>query len=215
MAEFLRIAHRGAPRRALENTLESFRLARVAGAVCFELDVWLSADGVPMVFHDPTLSRLSCRRERVSEMTASDLTRVPLIGGYTIPTLSSVVGLLAESDARVYVELKDTNPNIAPSCALECSGAPGEWVFSSFHHPHLAMIKGRFPTQALVDRTFVGRLSKLPGDEIGVSDGMATPRLFEKLRPTLKPITVYTVNDSNRAEELKRLGASGVFTDTW
>ncbi|HEV2083603.1 MAG TPA: glycerophosphodiester phosphodiesterase family protein, partial [Gemmatimonadales bacterium] len=51
------IAHRGASGVAPENTLAAFELAVRQGADAFELDVRLTADGVPVVLHDPTLER--------------------------------------------------------------------------------------------------------------------------------------------------------------
>lgn len=50
------LAHRGARRRAPENTIEAFRVARELGADGVELDVRLSADGALVVEHDPTLA---------------------------------------------------------------------------------------------------------------------------------------------------------------
>jgi glycerophosphoryl diester phosphodiesterase len=45
-------AHRGARAHAPENTVEAFRLALKLGATGLESDVWLSADGVPVLDHD-------------------------------------------------------------------------------------------------------------------------------------------------------------------
>ncbi len=53
----LNIAHRGDRSRAPENTLAAAALAFDAGADMWELDVQLSADGEPVVFHDDTLER--------------------------------------------------------------------------------------------------------------------------------------------------------------
>jgi glycerophosphoryl diester phosphodiesterase len=47
------LAHRGASRRARENTLEAFALASELGADGVELDVRRTADGVLVVHHDP------------------------------------------------------------------------------------------------------------------------------------------------------------------
>lgn len=49
--------HRGARGLAPENTLAAFRTAIGIGVNTLELDVHLSADGVPMVSHDPLLNR--------------------------------------------------------------------------------------------------------------------------------------------------------------
>ena len=53
------VAHRGATAHAAENTLESFRAAQRLGADAFELDVRLSADGVPIVFHHAYLEAVT------------------------------------------------------------------------------------------------------------------------------------------------------------
>lgn len=50
-------AHRGARSLAPENTLAAGLRAVACGAHYWELDVRLSADGVPVVFHDDTLTR--------------------------------------------------------------------------------------------------------------------------------------------------------------
>jgi glycerophosphoryl diester phosphodiesterase len=49
------LAHRGACRRAPENTLEAFRVARELGADGVELDVRRTRDGVLVVSHDPVI----------------------------------------------------------------------------------------------------------------------------------------------------------------
>src|ERR671919_129283 len=45
-------AHRGARAQAPENTLEAFTLAQRLGATGLESDVWLTADGEPVLDHD-------------------------------------------------------------------------------------------------------------------------------------------------------------------
>src|SRR5687767_10794848 len=67
------IAHRGASGYAPENTLPAFELAIVQGADALELDVRLTADGVPVVIHDPTLERTIGRPARVGDLTADQL----------------------------------------------------------------------------------------------------------------------------------------------
>jgi len=51
------IAHRGAGKLAPENTLAAFRTGAAHGYRMFECDVKLSADGVPFLMHDDTLTR--------------------------------------------------------------------------------------------------------------------------------------------------------------
>ncbi|OGO49889.1 MAG: hypothetical protein A2Z30_04805 [Chloroflexi bacterium RBG_16_64_43] len=67
------IAHRGASRRAPENTLEAFRLALELGAHAIELDVMLSRDRVPVVIHDTRLERTTDGTGQVHEHTWAEL----------------------------------------------------------------------------------------------------------------------------------------------
>ena len=67
------IGHRGAMAYALENTLESFREARRRGATWVEIDVKLTADGVPIVMHDDSLKRTMGIDRLVAETRRADL----------------------------------------------------------------------------------------------------------------------------------------------
>jgi glycerophosphoryl diester phosphodiesterase len=51
------LAHRGDSSHSPENTLEAAALGHAAGADGWEFDVQLTRDGVPVVFHDPSLLR--------------------------------------------------------------------------------------------------------------------------------------------------------------
>jgi glycerophosphoryl diester phosphodiesterase len=65
-------AHRGASAHAPENTLEAFTLALRLGATGLESDVWVTADGVPVLDHDGVVgSRL--RRRSIGDLTRDRL----------------------------------------------------------------------------------------------------------------------------------------------
>ncbi len=59
MDSIFNIAHRGARSLAPENTLAAARKALDCGAAMWEIDVALTADGVPYLVHDDTLARTS------------------------------------------------------------------------------------------------------------------------------------------------------------
>ncbi|WP_066068476.1 glycerophosphodiester phosphodiesterase [Frankia sp. EI5c] len=68
-------AHRGAPAPLQgENTLPAFRRALAAGAGGLESDVWLTADGVPVLRHNAALGQ-PARRQRVTGLRRADLPR--------------------------------------------------------------------------------------------------------------------------------------------
>lgn len=60
-------AHRGARAHAPENTLEAFRLALKLGATGIESDVWLTADGVPVLDHDG-VAKSGLRRRPIASL---------------------------------------------------------------------------------------------------------------------------------------------------
>src|SRR5690349_13162719 len=101
------VAHRGSWSHHRENTLAAFAAAYAEGADMVELDVWLSADGVPMVHHD----------EEVNGVAIGTLTRLQLASHASyVPSLEEVFAW-ARGRIGVYVELK--GPHTAePVCAL-------------------------------------------------------------------------------------------------
>src|SRR5688572_18810930 len=92
------IAHRGAKHARPENTLCAFDQALLEGADGFELDLRLTRDGVPVVFHDHTLRKLGLPRQRLSDLTLAELHRFDFGGWFSdeyrdepIPTLRQII----------------------------------------------------------------------------------------------------------------------------
>ncbi|WP_306044153.1 glycerophosphodiester phosphodiesterase, partial [Streptomyces acidiscabies] len=97
------VAHRGDPYRFRENTLDSLRSALSRGADAVEIDVRLTRDGVPVLLHDETLSRLWGVDRPLGSLSAAEV-RGMTEGG--VPTL--VEALAATEDTRVMVDLPGT-----------------------------------------------------------------------------------------------------------
>lgn len=53
------VAHRGEPEHLPENSLEGFRAVLEAGATLLETDVQVTADGIPVLSHDPSLLKMT------------------------------------------------------------------------------------------------------------------------------------------------------------
>jgi glycerophosphoryl diester phosphodiesterase len=67
------VAHRGASARVPENTLAAFEAAVADGADVVELDVRLTADGIPVVLHDPDVSATTEGTGFVHELSLRDV----------------------------------------------------------------------------------------------------------------------------------------------
>jgi glycerophosphoryl diester phosphodiesterase len=70
----LLIGHRGPAGTAPENTVAAFKDGRASGADFFEIDVQLSADGVPFLFHDDTPARTTNVEEVFPERADDPIT---------------------------------------------------------------------------------------------------------------------------------------------
>jgi glycerophosphoryl diester phosphodiesterase len=67
------IGHRGNRAHAPENTIESLAQAVAAGADAIEFDIRVTADGIPVVHHDPTLTRTTDGRGEIARKTFAEL----------------------------------------------------------------------------------------------------------------------------------------------
>lgn len=89
--------------------------AAVAAGYGIECDVRLSRDGVPFVFHDRDLARMTGRPERIDTLDAATLDRVRLPDGGTIPRLSALL-TLCDGAVPLLVEIKAEGCDAGPLC---------------------------------------------------------------------------------------------------
>jgi glycerophosphoryl diester phosphodiesterase len=128
------------------------------GSDGLEIDTHLSADGVPVVIHDPTLDRTTDRTGPVSALTAAELARVdagfkfevngafPFRGqGHGVPTLDAV--LAKHPTARVIIEMKGGDPDLARAvgASVKKAGAASRVCASSFQQALVDTIRAEHP----------------------------------------------------------------------
>lgn len=104
------LGHRGCPGKAVENTLESLRIAGAEGADGVEFDVQLTADGEPVLFHDDSLRRLAGVPLRMGRLDWRELREFTLQQGAVRPQpithLDSVLDWFGQTRLILNVELK-------------------------------------------------------------------------------------------------------------
>lgn len=128
-----------------ENSPAAIRAA-VAAGYGIEVDVQLSSDGVPMVFHDYALDRLTAESGPVAQRTAAALGAITLTGGTdTIPTLAQVLEIVAGT-VPLLIEIKDQDGamgrNVGPLERATCAalaGYSGDVALMSFN-PHAVAV---------------------------------------------------------------------------
>ena len=233
------IAHRGASRHAPENTLAAFRMAVEAGAGGIELDVQLSKDCIPVVFHDADLRRIARRRERVSDLTADELAKVDVgawfdkrkrsthtFAGEGIPTLAKVLEQLEGFAGKLYVELKsdphNSNELSRTVCnALRDSALLSQVIMKSFYLDTLVEIKQHLPniqTAALFSpqirkRNYIQLAREYGADQLSLHFSLATARVCALARDANMPVTVWTVDHPRWVEHGERRGIAALITN--
>lgn len=225
------IGHRGCIYET-ENTLAAVRAAGDYGAQYAEIDVQLSADGVPVVLHDGNLWRLAGENRSVADLTAEELTSLPLLptgygqAGEHIPTLEQVLQLVAESSGQLglLVELKPEGGNGAALTkavqqAVEQSGVGESLLFMSQDYPSVAALQQAHPEWWVGYCAYASSGDLDEGvwqyeiDFLAVEESMVTNRLTRLARSQCLPLYVWSVYDSDRMLQYLQMGVTGLITD--
>ncbi|MFJ7368165.1 glycerophosphodiester phosphodiesterase [Lysinibacillus sp. NPDC098008] len=147
-------AHRGASAYALENTLQAFDKAMELGADGIELDIQFSKEGLPVVYHDPQLSRLVGSNKLVSDCTLEELLGFKLgkpwkrfFSSYKMPSFDAVLAWAMLHQIPLNIELKSTilDQKNALIHMLDGLKVPAGSHFSSFHYELLEIVKKQRP----------------------------------------------------------------------
>lgn len=129
-------AHRGLHNKgdAPENSLRAFERAVQAG-YGVELDVQLSRDGIPVVFHDDTLNRVCGVEGRVGDYTYEELRGLRLCGtDQRIPRLEEVLKLV-DGLVPLIVEMKagTSDVSVCPVADRLLAAYKGVYCMESFN----------------------------------------------------------------------------------
>ena len=213
-------AHRGLWRvnGPPENSLEAF-LAAAEQGLGIEFDIRPAADGVPVIFHDPTLDRMSEATGLVEERTSEALVGTPLIGGGEIISLATMLEAWPAT-TPLLCELKVdgmTDPVAlarAVGSLLEAHSGPAAMM--SFSTKAVAAIPPGIMKGQLI----------LPSHHSGHTDLAATPTKhvdylachvsdasnasLQAVRAT-RPLVTWTVKDETTCAALKLLTDSQIF----
>ncbi len=226
------LGHRGASAYAPENTLAAFRRALAeGGADGFELDVTLSADGVPVVIHDDTVDRTTDGVGAVARLTLAQLRSLDAGKWFglsfereRIPTLDEVFATVGPR-AIINVELKlDPSPGrelaVKVAALIRAHGVERRVLVSSFYYDNLQRLKRADPALP------VGLLYSPhePGQMLrawlnpGVRAEAHHPHhrlvnAFTRRWWRTRRVNVWTVNAEADLRRLMRLGVDGLITD--
>jgi len=228
------IGHRGAAAYAPENTLEAIHTAADMGVRWVELDVKLTKDQVPIIFHDDTLERTTNGTGLVAQTSWEDLQQLEAgswfadgFAGTKIPSLEDAVEELIKRGLGLNLEIKPCPGREVETAEVALDHLSQIWddhdqlLISSFSHPALETARdmaGDWRRGLLLDHNDMPPNWKdlaeyLDVVSVHVSDALASREMIEEIIDFDKLALVYTINDAQRARQLQGWGVDAVFTD--
>jgi glycerophosphoryl diester phosphodiesterase len=235
-------AHRGGCALGPENTLTAFDLGLQAGADGLELDVHLSADGVPVVHHDEMLDRTTSESGPLVARTAAALAQVDagcrFARGDEFPFRNQGVGIPSLRDVLhrypeipIVIELKVDAAELGEAVAREvhladavdrvCVAGFGVRSVTAAREaiPELATSASRPEVRLAVIRGLAGwpvRRAHYGGYQVPERNGrvrIVSPRFVRQAHNAGFKVHVWTVDEEPDMRRLLEWGVDGLISD--
>ncbi len=227
------IGHRGAAGYAPENTIEGIHTAADMGIEWVELDVKLTKDQVPIIFHDETLERTTNGHGLVAETTYEDLKQLEAgswfsdsFAGIRIPTLEEAIDVLLERNLGLNLEIKPCPGREKETTEVALDFLSQIWddhdrlLISSFQHVSLETaldMAADWHRGLLLPEEWPENWKELAEylqvASININGNSVTREQIEDIADLGLPILAYTINDPDRGRFLQRWGVDGFFSD--
>ena len=130
--------HRGSPKKAKENTLESFSAAIIDGVDFIEFDVRYSKDKKLVIHHNPDLEG-----NILKEMNYSEIVKLSESKGYKVPLLEDVLDLCKEK-IKLDIEIKEPETTLETAEKTLALFKPENFIITSFHDIVITKITNNF-----------------------------------------------------------------------
>ena len=221
--------HRGAQAYAPMNTLPAFERAVEQKADGIELDVHLSKDRHPVVIHDFTVDATTDGSGNVDVMTLAELQALDAgawfdaeFAGTRIPALQQVFEAMPP-DLAINIEIKaatDGIEQVVYDCIRQFNRVE-QVIVSSFNPMILQNFRKLTPDVAIgflyhpdLPQEFTQLMMNLPHEARHPHHRVIDAIYVEQAKSRGYRINAWTVNDPERAVELRNLGVDGIITDT-
>ena len=218
MPKPLVIAHRGDSSRALENSLDAFRLALSLPVDMIEFDIRKSRDNVLYVMHDKETGRTADGSLDIEKAVSDDISRLRLKNGEEIPTLNDVL-ILVDGKVGLNIEIKSKGAGALTAAHLIGSGYPGRVLISSFKEEEVIgarRVMPDVPVAGIFD-TFIPAevgVYKTKGYHfISLNRKTVSKELITLCHNKNIAVYVWTVDQEGKVEELVSWGVDGIYSN--
>ena len=227
------IGHRGACGYAPENTIESIRTAADIGIKWVELDVMLTKDLFPIIFHDDELDRTTNGHGLVKDFTWEDIRQLEAgswyadsFAGIRIPSLEDAVEEIINLGLGLNLEIKPCPGFEKETAEVALDYLSRVWddhdglLISSFQYVSLETARDMAPdwTRGLLldedwPENWIELADYLDVRTVNVNGNKVTREQVEAIIDQEKQVLAYTINDPQRARILQGWGVDAMFSD--
>lgn len=229
------IGHRGACGYAPENTLESILTAADLGVEWVELDVMLTSDSVPIIFHDDTLDRTTNGAGNVADTPYSTIRDLEAgswyadsFSGIKIPTLEEALDIIIDKNLGLNLEIKPTPGREIETAEAALDVLARYWddherlLISSFQLPCLETAMDMAPDwyrgvlfddEQDMPENWRDIVDYVDAVTVNIGKKIAERQLIEDIIDFEKAVLVYTINDPHDARHLQAWGVDSFFSD--
>lgn len=234
------VAHRGNRAHAPENTLEAFAQAVAIGADALEFDIRVTAEGIPVVMHDPDVRRTTDGTGEVARMSFDEIRSLdagarftkdngstfPYLGkGHRVPSFDEVLD--AFPAIPMIIEIKTPSAAQAVRRAIEAHHAEDRVLVDSletatmtvFADSRIAVGATRADAiRTMTELTLHLPLTPFPFEAFCLPpsyNGIPVPiaRFAKACEKQGKTLHIWTINDPAEAIGLWAKGVQGIITD--
>ena len=222
------IGHRGSG-YAIENTFEAVEKANDYGSDFAEIDIQLSKDGIPIVYHDTTMSRLSHVSTSVSQMTAQQFEGTTLqYENYTAQptTLEHLIQKMQDHhfNIKLLIEFKADPENYREMVnqvvkIVNQYHMGSQTMFMSLHYPTVSYLHHLYP-EWWIGYCIYGSIGDIDAsiwnmdiDFLAIEENRASTSLIQKAISQMIPIYIWTVDNEKKMKQYLDMGVSGIITN--
>ncbi|WP_122899565.1 glycerophosphodiester phosphodiesterase [Acinetobacter sp. B51(2017)] len=225
------IGHRGARGEAPENTLGGFQYIQDLGIRGVEFDVRQLKDHALIVMHDDQMLRTTGQEKQLYECDATDLAQYNHAVTWSTwnqfeptPLLQQTLKVIYNFD-HIEVEVKAVASEqhafqLTQTLQQQLRGFEQSAIITSFDpkiHTALQQQNSNFKRGLLIEDTRGAQAIEdalaLGCCQIGWMNELATDELIQATHDAKLNISVWTVNEPERAKKLRDLGVQGLITD--
>ena len=213
------IAHRAGKDLGMENISSTIHKSLIYGAEYIELDVRLTKDGIPILFHDEKVNRLTKGIGHISQMNYEQVEKLRFKRREgKIPPLYDVL-IEFRDKCQFVLDIKTRNAVLPAYKQVKKYGWLDNVIFTSRDGMAVAQIKGKEKPARLgfscndKKLEMVSIASRLGAEVLFPEYRLVNQKLLDDARKNNMKIFVWTVNCPFKMKKMARMGVDGIITD--